>query len=541
MRPILFVLLLGVGMPVDEQNPRSSAPGADAKKNAEPSHTAKSKGTFTISKATTYVTQPVDKDGYIDYATALNERLRQGITPDNNANTLLVKALGPHPEGETLAPEYYRLLGIQPPPEKGEYFVPVRRYPNRRPKSDESDEELFAQLHAATQRPWSAKQYPDLAGWLRANEKPLALVREATKREHFYSPVVPRRPAKAFTRLVDADQSSVQACRGLANALVVRAMLRTHPGAVDEAWQDLLACHRLGRLVGRGGMLDALVGIAIDSMASTADVAFLDYTHADKTRIDACLADLRKLPPLPDIATAVDVHARFVHLDGIMMLARGIVQEQRWALLANVLPAPIDWDPALRNTNGWYDRFGDAMREKSRSVRNRKLEDIEKELEELTDAAKTEPRLEAELKELNRKNANPLEQLRTRTRVAKIAGRTIGDIMLRLFVPSARRLHNASDRARQIQDNVIMAFILARYERDHGRYPRDLNALLPNYLTKVPEDVFSGKPLIYQPTANGYLFYSVGANGTDEHGRGYEDEPAGDDLSVRMPVLGLRR
>ena len=43
---------------------------------------------FTIGKDTTYFTEPVDKDGYIDYVTAVNERLRRGVTPDNNAVAL---------------------------------------------------------------------------------------------------------------------------------------------------------------------------------------------------------------------------------------------------------------------------------------------------------------------------------------------------------------------------------------------------------------------------------------------------------------------
>ena len=52
-------------------------------------------GTFTIGKATTYVTGPLDKNGYIDYAAALDERLSKDVTTANNANALLWKAIGP--------------------------------------------------------------------------------------------------------------------------------------------------------------------------------------------------------------------------------------------------------------------------------------------------------------------------------------------------------------------------------------------------------------------------------------------------------------
>src|SRR5882724_6810589 len=90
---------------------------ADDNKEATPK---KHRGTFTISKETTYVTGPLDKDGYIDYAAALNKEFGKGITPRTNATVLLWKAIGPHPEGGKPMPaEYFKLLGMESPPEKG--------------------------------------------------------------------------------------------------------------------------------------------------------------------------------------------------------------------------------------------------------------------------------------------------------------------------------------------------------------------------------------------------------------------------------------
>ena len=57
----------------------------------------------------------------------------------------------------------------------------------------------------------------------------------------------------------------------------------------------------------------------------------------------------------------------------------------------------------------------------------------------------------------------------------------------------------------------------------------------------MPGDLFSGKPLIYKPEGKGYLFYSVGANGLDEGGRWYDDDPRGDDPRVRMPLPPLKK
>src|SRR5882724_7209102 len=81
---------------------------ADDNKEATPK---KHRGTFTISKETTYVTGPLDKDGYIDYAAALNERLSKGVTPESNANVLIWKAIGPRPERREIFAEFFRQLG----------------------------------------------------------------------------------------------------------------------------------------------------------------------------------------------------------------------------------------------------------------------------------------------------------------------------------------------------------------------------------------------------------------------------------------------
>ena len=96
--------------------------------------------TFTVGTETTYVTGPLDKRGYVDYVTALNERLSKGITPENNANILIWQALGPHPEGGTMPPEYFQWLGIESPPERGTYLVSWKDFLKERVEDGGSSE-----------------------------------------------------------------------------------------------------------------------------------------------------------------------------------------------------------------------------------------------------------------------------------------------------------------------------------------------------------------------------------------------------------------
>ncbi|HEV3444358.1 MAG TPA: hypothetical protein VG099_06930 [Gemmataceae bacterium] len=111
----------------------------------------------------------------------------------------------------------------------------------------------------------------------------------------------------------------------------------------------------------------------------------------------------------------------------------------------------------------------------------------------------------------------------------------MGKILVGLMLPAFISVQSAADRCEQEQRNLHLAFTLAAYQRDQGHYPAKLAELCPKYLKDVPGDLFSGKPLIYRLVDQGYLLYSVGVNGVDDGGRGSDDEPRGDDLSIRMP------
>src|SRR4051812_37964692 len=123
----------------------------------------KPKPHFTISKETTYVTGPLDKDGYVDYAAALNARLSQGVTPANNANVLLSKAIGPMAEGKPMPPEFFKLMGMEPPTAKGEYFIDLYTFLRERLKVDtnKESEKIDKEEEFTQSRAWKAEQYPN--------------------------------------------------------------------------------------------------------------------------------------------------------------------------------------------------------------------------------------------------------------------------------------------------------------------------------------------------------------------------------------------
>jgi hypothetical protein len=63
------------------------------------------------------------------------------------------------------------------------------------------------------------------------------------------------------------------------------------------------------------------------------------------------------------------------------------------------------------------------------------------------------------------------------------------------------------------------ALAVERFRLAHGRLPENLDELVPQFLSAVPNDPFDGAPLRYHHLAKGYVIYSVGADGHDDGGR----------------------
>src|SRR6516165_5145335 len=164
MKPLYlpFLLLLVVGL-------------IQAKADDKPTQPDKPAPKLPLGKETTYVTGPLDKQGYIDYEAALNAEIGRGITAEKNANALLITVFGPAPEGGNgLPPAYFRWLDIPIPQKDGEYFFSLGAYARERlALTNMQLEALYEQQSRATARPWSAKDFTVIAEWLKANDKQL--------------------------------------------------------------------------------------------------------------------------------------------------------------------------------------------------------------------------------------------------------------------------------------------------------------------------------------------------------------------------------
>jgi hypothetical protein len=524
----------------EDQSP--TKPAEDAKPAA-----AKPKPPFTISKETTYIVAPLDADGYPDYVAAINRHCRIGVTPENNAAVLFWQAVGPDEIRADHRAEFFKQLGIDPLPEKGDYFVTLEQFAKQLAdagkaagqKADESIGKAFLDAPAkAAQGPWSKKDFPQVAAWLDANEKPLALLIEASKRPRRFDPVVAGKSYRLLFTLMPLFTSYREAGR----ALAARAMLRLGDGRVDEAWQDLLACHRLARLVAEGPSVDdRLVGGTLDNMAFSAERGMLQQQHLSAEQAFKMRDDLDRLPAMPHVADKIDVGERCIYLDNVGYMAGDAVHQlsefakfaylgpgspEQEAYAKSVFDAaaagPIEWDVVLRLGNTRCDRIVDSMRKSTRAERKAVLDEINLQID------KNAAQMQAILKTGLDKSADQ----------RKVVSEALGHILCRFFLSAEFALADSEDRGLMQFDLTKLAFALAAYRADHGAYPAKLADLSPKYVAQVPKDRFTDGDLHYSLQGDGYLLYSVGPNGQDDGGKGLADRKEGsepwDDIAIRI-------
>jgi hypothetical protein len=126
-----------------------------------------------------------------------------------------------------------------------------------------------------------------------------------------------------------------------------------------------------------------------------------------------------------------------------------------------------------------------------------------------------------------------LDDLNART-THDIAARR--DVLAGIVMPVSARAHG-----KYLQSwGVLMAdetiACLQAYRKEKGAYPDSLDALVPGYMPDLPIDPWTGKPMLYKVTDDGYLLYACGPDRDDDGGVCTEtDRMTPDQVFVPVP------
>ncbi len=492
-----------------------------------------------LGKDTTYLLEPLDADGYINYERALNGRAKGKTTPETNAVVLHWQVIGVGDHTEKMMPgDYFKELGIarptNDPEEVRKQFVDATRYfTNNRGQVDRPYPYLTQEensTYSLIQRlPWTARQYPEFVNWLLVNREPLSILTASTRRNDYYSPLVYR--SKEGTRAVVLGSLLPTAweIRRISEALAIRALHHAGEGKPDDAWADILTLHRLARQVARGQTItDSESAMQIELLAYRAETAFLatGYFTADTLRdYQKSYAELQALPSFvpkfgsTERLTMLD-SLQFIRRDGLKAFDRfGLERELKFDNTLNIDRDKLNWEPSFQLINAAMDRATAALQQPTYQQRLIALAPLEQDFQAVVAKLKSENSLD--LMRAGNDNPNFPD--------------TMAKFLFTHFMRDLRKVLTLETRVLQLRVNRETAFGLALYRAENFAYPETLQALVPKYLAEIPIDRFSEKPMIYRRTEQGYLLYSVGPNGQDDGGRTPLSNTH-DDLTTQVPL-----
>ncbi len=325
-----------------------------------------------------------------------------------------------------------------------------------------------------------------------------------------------------------------------------------------EAWEDLLTCHRLARLVGQGPtMIDLLAASTVDEAACMGDQALLQHAQLTAPQAAKMREDLNRLPAMAKMSDKIDVCERFTYLNNVMDCAAAFSQRGPASLVAadeasrlaseahlqdadfsqlktlgdtlkslkrHSADTGIDWDLIFREGNSWFDRIADAYHKPTRTEQREAMSRVECDFRKLKNTAA---------------DATSLDELML-VNPRKAVSERLGEVLLTVCSLPIDYIQ-CEDRWSMRFELDKLSFALASYRADHGAYPAELADLAPNYVVKVPKDIFDDSDLHYRLEGEGYLLYSVGVNVKDDGAKSYEDckqHEGWDDLCVRVPAPG---
>ncbi len=440
-----------------------------------------------ISRQTTWITGPLDKDGGVDYAAWLNQRDSRGVTPANNAVVALLKITGTGPGvlgNKTVTRKILHTLGIKPP-DVPHPFMSFFKYEKLHDLKNKKGLPSGVGHH-----PWAAAQHPHIAAWLAGQHTALAEATAAARMKHAYFPVFVLKRNGYLD--MDSPFYLLGDIANISEAFAARSMLLASSGDYAGAWRDIVTIHKLGNLAGRGPFLLNL--LTCDTVNSIAMSQVESLAKTGKIPASLCkhwLVSLRRWQKVPSLAAAFNTGERLAGLTdfqywathGLAGFSRDLnpghmrgsrlnfnAMMVRWNTICNRIVIAAhkatykEEQIALNQACFWYDQFSDA------------------------DFAPMASQMPARL----------------------VAKRLID---YGFNVPIWPAVLLASERSERNMARVGLA--LAAFRATNGVYPPALATLIPKYFKTVPSNAFTGKPLHYCDGKNshGYLLYCFEISG----------------------------
>ncbi|MDD5348882.1 MAG: hypothetical protein PHQ12_01605 [Chthoniobacteraceae bacterium] len=348
---------------------------------------------------------------------------------------------------------------------------------------------------------------PDILGALEKYDTELSEISEASRRRFSRFPI-------PYEEGFAARLPHITALMGLQRLYTLRALAALSQGDADRAFADEQTLNRLALSVSDEPLLiSQLVRLSILSLHCQVIWEGLAAHQWSDTQLTAMQGDLSRLDLLKDVRRALESE-RAAAADYWPKVVRNPGLLQQMTLMG---PAPetarssfmLQCTAALLRARAWQNLL------------------VLSQFYERYLRAGVDPSAHRVLME-------PLKA--AEAEMQRLAGTYSLDTPLaRLTIPAITPSISKFASSQTTVDEALIACGLERYRLAHGGYPETLEALVPQYLAKLPHDVITGEPLHYRRTTDGlFLLYSVGWNERDDGGvpgvkdKGRQDIQQGD-------------
>lgn len=503
---------------------------------------------IVVSKETTYVTGPLDDEGRVDYLAALEQKYFADLPPEENAAREYVQAFA---EGDTwkgvLRSAVFERLDLSSERVRPPFLIDEMKFAEANPALVEQTRQVqglksaeptgddlltgrtppdaaLLSIHwvdLVTLRPWQDDEFPLLAAWLDEQQQPLAHIRAGAKLDRCYFPMVGENPDQPT---LISFKVYYPGMRQATHELAASAMRHLGKGDKQQAWDEAITMLVMARHTAQQpGLIGNLFGLGLEELGLNTVVAVVyhgDYTAEELARM---AEQFDRLAPLEPMAEEFRGGERLWMLEIVQFQATGQAIDEAYTGEIVTLPG-VDWNIAMRMANQHYDRMERAASAPPGLDRDQIAAEVGIELERAEEEARNRWRWAASI--FSRKSRSEL----------------VGHMHLSVLLPAVYSAIHADDQVRVRQLQARAAIALAQYRAAHGEYPDKLAQLVPEFAEQEPQDLFTGQPLKYIRTAEGYQLYSVGPNRQDDGGLDANQDDTGtldrdlhDDWGITVP------
>ena len=338
-----------------------------------------------------------------------------------------------------------------------------------------------------------------LLEWVNDNEEALELVIEGTKRPHYWTVYSATEKALIEGGLPDdALMKELSSYKTLARALNWRSRwYKAYKGDIGSALNDCIALQKFSsHQQGKGLLIEQLVGIAIEALAQNTISMIIEKVDVPADTLKNIQEQLQNEYAKPHNVINLEGEKAFWY----DLVQRGFTDDGKGGgrVLKEGLPLVIK-DVKSSLSGFFFFSYPD---------RREVVATIDRYFSQVQELLKETP---YQLKESG--DSQQWDEL----------GKEL--MMLKILGPAHVKIGQLSWRLKTGRAGLLTTLAVLRYKKENGEYPLNLQELVKRgYLTELPMDPYSDKPLVYKKTDDGFLLYSVGMNFKDDSGQIARDD-----------------